>query len=190
MLCTSQAHPQPCLPCVCKLAPMSLSAVMQSRMWTWLWPVPTVPSLPPPECGRRYKTSPSLKAHCTQYHGGEGIQQHSPSPSLPPPPPTPPAKPAEEKVPVLLPPPPNMQGRGSAKPNPYCDFCLGDNSGNKKSGKAERMVSCADCGRSGEWGRGRGQLGGALVGGVAGGSLVGVWQVSLDSLSLGDIAAH
>jgi len=51
-------------------------------------------------------------------------------------------------VPVILPPPPNLQGKEVAKPNPYCDFCLGDSTGNKKTSKPEKMVSCADCGRS------------------------------------------
>lgn len=36
-----------------------------------------------------------------------------------------------------------------AKPNGYCDFCLGDDSMNKKTNKPEKLVSCADCGRSG-----------------------------------------
>lgn len=49
-------------------------------------------------------------------------------------------------------------GGGGAKPeeapvvkkrNPYCDFCLGDDDLNQKLGKPEKMVSCADCGRSG-----------------------------------------
>ena len=32
----------------------------------------------------------------------------------------------------------------------YCDFCLGDATENKKTGQKEDLVSCADCGRSGE----------------------------------------
>ncbi len=32
----------------------------------------------------------------------------------------------------------------------YCDFCLGDEQENKKTGSREELVSCADCGRSGE----------------------------------------
>ena len=32
----------------------------------------------------------------------------------------------------------------------YCDFCLGDEMENKKTGNKEEMVSCADCGRCGE----------------------------------------
>ncbi|XP_032524115.1 zinc finger protein ubi-d4 isoform X1 [Danaus plexippus] len=34
-------------------------------------------------------------------------------------------------------------------PSPYCDFCLGDDRENKKTGTPERLVSCSDCGRSG-----------------------------------------
>ena len=33
----------------------------------------------------------------------------------------------------------------------YCDFCLGDAKNNKKTGQSEYLVSCADCGRSGEF---------------------------------------
>lgn len=36
-----------------------------------------------------------------------------------------------------------------ATPSPYCDFCLGDAKENKKTGTAEELVSCSDCGRSG-----------------------------------------
>lgn len=35
-------------------------------------------------------------------------------------------------------------------PNDYCDFCLGDQGSNRKTGQAEELVSCSDCGRSGE----------------------------------------
>ncbi|XP_077302623.1 double PHD fingers d4 isoform X2 [Arctopsyche grandis] len=35
-------------------------------------------------------------------------------------------------------------------PSPYCDFCLGDQRENKKTGVPEELVSCSDCGRSGE----------------------------------------
>ncbi|XP_069501079.1 zinc finger protein ubi-d4 isoform X2 [Ambystoma mexicanum] len=38
---------------------------------------------------------------------------------------------------------------GIALPNNYCDFCLGDSKINKKTGQAEELVSCSDCGRSG-----------------------------------------
>jgi zinc finger protein ubi-d4 len=36
-----------------------------------------------------------------------------------------------------------------APPSPYCDFCLGDASVNKKTLRSEELVSCSDCGRSG-----------------------------------------
>lgn len=39
---------------------------------------------------------------------------------------------------------------GTVIPNNYCDFCLGGSNMNKKSGRPEELVSCADCGRSGE----------------------------------------
>lgn len=34
-------------------------------------------------------------------------------------------------------------------PSPYCDFCLGDATENKKTNAPEELVSCSDCGRSG-----------------------------------------
>ncbi|XP_039307703.1 zinc finger protein DPF3 isoform X2 [Solenopsis invicta] len=37
----------------------------------------------------------------------------------------------------------------AAQPSPYCDFCLGDATQNKKTGGSEELVSCSDCGRSG-----------------------------------------
>ncbi|XP_065176525.1 zinc finger protein ubi-d4-like [Sycon ciliatum] len=36
-----------------------------------------------------------------------------------------------------------------ASPNDYCDFCLGDEQDNKKTGAPEPLISCSDCGRSG-----------------------------------------
>ncbi|XP_032238405.1 zinc finger protein DPF3 isoform X2 [Nematostella vectensis] len=44
---------------------------------------------------------------------------------------------------------PDMQSTHSVTPNSYCDFCLGDVSENKKSGRPEELLSCSDCGRSG-----------------------------------------
>ena len=38
---------------------------------------------------------------------------------------------------------------GPVDPNNYCDFCLGDATENKKTGTQEELISCADCGRSG-----------------------------------------
>ena len=42
-------------------------------------------------------------------------------------------------------------GKKKVAPSPYCDFCLGDATINKKTNSAENLVSCADCGRSGEY---------------------------------------
>jgi len=42
-----------------------------------------------------------------------------------------------------------IHGKDIAKSLGYCDFCLGDAASNKKTGKAEELVSCAECGRSG-----------------------------------------
>ena len=43
-----------------------------------------------------------------------------------------------------------MSGKDRAPSLGYCDFCLGDVNENKKTGKPEELVSCAECGRSGE----------------------------------------
>jgi len=43
----------------------------------------------------------------------------------------------------------SLSGKGHAAPLGYCDFCLGDKAENKKTGSAEELVSCAECGRSG-----------------------------------------
>ena len=54
---------------------------------------------------------------------------------------------------VDVPPADHVSGAKRQKgmpPSSYCDFCLGSTDLNKKSGVAEKMVSCADCGRSGE----------------------------------------
>lgn len=44
---------------------------------------------------------------------------------------------------------PATSGKEKAAPSPYCDFCLGDAKENKKTGTSEELVSCSDCGRSG-----------------------------------------
>ncbi|XP_063883349.1 zinc finger protein ubi-d4-like isoform X7 [Scylla paramamosain] len=41
------------------------------------------------------------------------------------------------------------KGKKKVSASPYCDFCLGDASENRKTGAPESLVSCADCGRSG-----------------------------------------
>ena len=43
-----------------------------------------------------------------------------------------------------------IHGKEIAKSLGYCDFCLGDASSNKKTGRPEELVSCAECGRSGK----------------------------------------
>lgn len=42
------------------------------------------------------------------------------------------------------------KGKKKVSASPYCDFCLGDASENRKTGAPESLVSCADCGRSGK----------------------------------------
>ncbi|XP_042206612.1 zinc finger protein ubi-d4 B-like isoform X6 [Homarus americanus] len=64
------------------------------------------------------------------------------------------ASPASLAVPDLdqqqLSKPPKVMGeKNRAQPSPYCDFCLGDATMNKKTGESEELVSCSDCGRSG-----------------------------------------
>ena len=98
-----------------------------------------------PACNRRYKTAASLKAHRTQYHGGQPTSR-SGTPATPPLS----RSSSEARIPVILPPPPNLRGKEDAKPNPYCDFCLGEDHMNNKTKQPEKMVSCANCGRSGE----------------------------------------
>ena len=44
-----------------------------------------------------------------------------------------------------------IHGKEIAKSLGYCDFCLGDAASNKKTGKSEELVSCAECGRSGKY---------------------------------------
>nr|CAD7573432.1 unnamed protein product [Timema californicum] len=96
-------------------------------------------------CGIRYKTRPGLSYHYTHSHkdrddeesfGSEGVLSSSdrgaPSPSG--------SKQAASPVP---------SDPARAAPSPYCDFCLGDASENKKTGQSEELVSCSDCGRSG-----------------------------------------
>ena len=83
-------------------------------------------------CGRRYKTLSVLKAHRTTYHSQEAFSH------------------VEERTEKKH----DNEGGSvmkirDAKPNGYCDFCLGDDNLNKKTNKPEKLVSCADCGRSG-----------------------------------------
>ncbi|XP_032238404.1 zinc finger protein DPF3 isoform X1 [Nematostella vectensis] len=108
-------------------------------------------------CGRRYKNGPGLKYHYTHYNHDQdntsnaAQDDHSislpstpaalavDSPKAPSPMPRGPGRPRR----------PDMQSTHSVTPNSYCDFCLGDVSENKKSGRPEELLSCSDCGRSG-----------------------------------------
>ncbi|XP_072485320.1 zinc finger protein DPF3 isoform X4 [Notamacropus eugenii] len=88
-------------------------------------------------CGKRYKNRPGLSYHYAHTHlaseeGDEAREQETRSP---------PVHRNENHRPQKGP-------DGTVIPNNYCDFCLGGSSMNKKSGRPEELVSCADCGRS------------------------------------------
>merc|ERR1712013_261211 len=48
----------------------------------------------------------------------------------------------------ILPAPPKVT-KATAESSGYCDFCLGDADNNKKTGTAEELIGCSECGRSG-----------------------------------------
>ncbi|TKS76019.1 Zinc finger protein DPF3 [Collichthys lucidus] len=87
-------------------------------------------------CGKRYKNRPGLSYHYTHTHLAE--------------------EEGEEKETEMAPSPPRYSDNhkpqkgpdGVIIPNDYCDFCLGDQDSNRKTGQAEELVSCSDCGRS------------------------------------------
>uniref|UniRef100_A0A669C7I4 Double PHD fingers 3 n=1 Tax=Oreochromis niloticus TaxID=8128 RepID=A0A669C7I4_ORENI len=89
-------------------------------------------------CGKRYKNRPGLSYHYTHTHLAEEEGE-------------------EEKEPEMAPSSPQSSDNhkpqkgpdGAVIPNDYCDFCLGDQDSNRKTGQAEELVSCSDCGRSG-----------------------------------------
>ncbi|XP_046877293.1 zinc finger protein DPF3 isoform X1 [Hypomesus transpacificus] len=89
-------------------------------------------------CGKRYKNRPGLSYHYAHTHlaeeEGEEEREDEVAPSPPP-------RPDNHK--------PQKGPDGSIIPNDYCDFCLGDQDSNRKTGQAEDLVSCSDCGRSG-----------------------------------------
>ncbi|XP_010643717.1 zinc finger protein DPF3 isoform X4 [Fukomys damarensis] len=90
-------------------------------------------------CGKRYKNRPGLSYHYAHTHlaseeGDEAQDQETRSP---------PNHRNENHRPQKGP-------DGTVIPNNYCDFCLGGSNMNKKSGRPEELVSCADCGRSGD----------------------------------------
>jgi len=51
-----------------------------------------------------------------------------------------------EPEPVVVNPKPR---KTPAESSGYCDFCLGDSDNNKKTGTAEELIACSECGRSG-----------------------------------------
>ncbi|XP_031808439.1 zinc finger protein DPF3 isoform X2 [Sarcophilus harrisii] len=108
-------------------------------------------------CGKRYKNRPGLSYHYAHTHlaseeGDEAREQETRSP---------PVhrnenhrhaetqmKSREVKVTEVASDRAQKGPDGTVIPNNYCDFCLGGSSMNKKSGRPEELVSCADCGRS------------------------------------------
>lgn len=118
---------------------------------------PNTPSKTPTEAAYNKKAPPPQ-------HTPQQQQQLQPPPTFPPPPPPP--LPPQHQQPQLQQsssssssfPSNSVYNTGLAMPtagmgvkhgNKYCDFCLGDENENKKTGFKEEMVSCADCGRSG-----------------------------------------
>ncbi|XP_071268699.1 zinc finger protein DPF3-like isoform X1 [Salvelinus alpinus] len=96
-------------------------------------------------CGKRYKNRPGLSYHYAHTHLAEeeGEEREEREEEMPPSPPPhrPDPDPDNHK--------PQRAADGSIIPNDYCDFCLGDSDSNRKTGQAEELVSCSDCGRSG-----------------------------------------
>ncbi|XP_050391946.1 zinc finger protein ubi-d4 A isoform X2 [Patella vulgata] len=92
-------------------------------------------------CGARYKTRPGLAYHYTHFHNGMIDDDIAPSPKIP----------TRASKARSAPPVPSVEPVETSKPSPnnYCDFCLGDQTENKKTNQSEDLVSCSDCGRSG-----------------------------------------
>lgn len=90
-------------------------------------------------CGKRYKNRPGLSYHYAHTHLAEEEGGEEREPEIPQSPPI--HHPENHK--------PQKGPDGSIIPNDYCDFCLGDSGSNRKTGQAEGLVSCSDCGRSG-----------------------------------------
>ena len=44
----------------------------------------------------------------------------------------------------------SLHTQAAAESSGYCDFCLGDADNNKKTGTAEELIGCSECGRSGD----------------------------------------
>nr|XP_055042349.1 zinc finger protein DPF3 isoform X3 [Misgurnus anguillicaudatus] len=91
-------------------------------------------------CGKRYKNRPGLSYHYAHTHLAEEEGGEEREPEIPQSPPV--HHPENHK--------PQKGPDGAIIPNDYCDFCLGDSGSNRKTGQAEGLVSCSDCGRSAE----------------------------------------
>ncbi|KAM9703911.1 zinc finger protein DPF3 isoform 4-T6 [Menidia menidia] len=89
-------------------------------------------------CGKRYKNRPGLSYHYTHTHLAEEEGEEEKEVDMPP------ASPQTSDNHK-----PKKGSDGAVIPNDYCDFCLGDQDSNRKTGQAEELVSCSDCGRSG-----------------------------------------
>ncbi|MCJ8743995.1 hypothetical protein PDJAM_G00101080 [Pangasius djambal] len=90
-------------------------------------------------CGKRYKNRPGLSYHYTHTHLAEEEGEEEREPEIPQSPPE--NKTQNHKL--------QKGPDGAVIANDYCDFCLGDSGSNRKTGQAEELVSCSDCGRSG-----------------------------------------
>ncbi|XP_016384756.1 zinc finger protein DPF3 isoform X3 [Sinocyclocheilus rhinocerous] len=88
-------------------------------------------------CGKRYKNRPGLSYHYTHTHLAEEEGEEERETEIPQ---SPPVHHENHK--------PQKGPDGTIIPNDYCDFCLGDSGSNRKTGQAEELVSCSDCGRS------------------------------------------
>ncbi|XP_074472410.1 zinc finger protein DPF3 isoform X4 [Sebastes fasciatus] len=88
-------------------------------------------------CGKRYKNRPGLSYHYTHTHLAEEEGEEEKETDMTP---SPPFSADNHK--------PQKAADGTIIPNDYCDFCLGDQDSNRKTGQAEELVSCSDCGRS------------------------------------------
>ncbi|XP_048062566.1 zinc finger protein DPF3 isoform X3 [Chanodichthys erythropterus] len=88
-------------------------------------------------CGKRYKNRPGLSYHYAHTHLAEEEGEEERETEIPQ---SPPVHHENHK--------PQKGPDGAIIPNDYCDFCLGDSGSNRKTGQAEELVSCSDCGRS------------------------------------------
>ncbi|XP_076873694.1 zinc finger protein DPF3 isoform X2 [Brachyhypopomus gauderio] len=91
-------------------------------------------------CGKRYKNRPGLSYHYTHTHLAEEEGEEECEMEIPQSPPNH----SHENHKLA-----RKASDSAVIPNDYCDFCLGDSASNRKTGLAENLVSCSDCGRSG-----------------------------------------